>query len=344
MNERFILSVFNKMTEHRPAFQKYLVTDEEDDEVDHRILGDLLIKNFPWPIGVELRRLFSGSLQKLDRGRLDQIFKTIERSMQFISYLLLSQLWEEKRNHNFELSKGFYNEFPRRITVTTLGNFAWLIRNVSELLKSNDRPHFISEMNEAFGPKFFELLDFWAPERNDIGHYQINLPQEEIEKRCVEYEDKLCLILQQMAFLCKYKLVTMRQIVVNKHKHRDAQFNHHVDLLNSSDSDFKTQEMQFESYADSNSVLLMKDFKIPKEYINLSPFVIDTRPEIIDQKEKFGIKKDVFLFSKFHNDKLYYVGTEVTEKVDLSTLSFYPELVLQFKEILEDLSPTKVEA
>ena len=119
MNERFILSVFNKMAEHRPALQKYLVSDEEDDEIDHRILGDLLIKNFPWPIGVELRRLFSGSLQKLDRGRLDQIFKTIERTMQFTSYMLLSQLWEEKREMGFELTKGFYSEFPRRISVTT---------------------------------------------------------------------------------------------------------------------------------------------------------------------------------------------------------------------------------
>ena len=136
----------------------------------------------------------------------------------------------------------------------------------------------------------------------------------------------------------------MRQIMVNKHKHREPQFNHHVDLLNSSDSDFKTQEMQFASFADSNSVLLMRDFKVPKEYINLSPFVIDTRPEILDQKEKFGIKKDVFLFSKFQNEKLFYVGTEVTEKVDLGSLSFYPELLLQFKEMLEDLSATSVDA
>jgi len=51
---------------------------------------DLIIKNFPWPVGVELRRLFSGSMRQLDRMRLDQIFKTIERSMQFLSFVMLS--------------------------------------------------------------------------------------------------------------------------------------------------------------------------------------------------------------------------------------------------------------
>ena len=81
------------MAEQRPSLQKYLVADEEEDLIDHRILGDLLIKSFPWPIGVELRRLFSGTLQRPDRGRLDQIFKTIERTMQFISYVLVSQCW-----------------------------------------------------------------------------------------------------------------------------------------------------------------------------------------------------------------------------------------------------------
>jgi hypothetical protein len=84
--------------------------------------------------------------------------------------------------------------------------------------------------------------------------------------------------------------------------------------------------------------LLMKDFKMENTYLNLSPLVIDTRPEIIDQKEKFALKKDIFLFTKFQNDRLFYIGTEVTEKVDLTTLSFYPELIVQFNEMIETLS------
>src|ERR1022692_805123 len=105
MNEQLIDAVFKKMAEYKPALQKYLITDDDDDEgVDFRILGDLIIKNFPWPIGVELRRLFSGSMRQLDRGRLDQLFKTIERTMQFLSFVLVAQLWEERMKNEIEIT------------------------------------------------------------------------------------------------------------------------------------------------------------------------------------------------------------------------------------------------
>jgi hypothetical protein len=331
------------MAEHRPSLQKYLVKDDDEEFIDHRILGDQLIKNFPWPIGVELRRLFSGTLQRPDRGRLDQIFKTIERTMQFISYVLISQLWEEKRKRELPLPQEFVDQFQRRIETTTLGNFSWVIRIVSRIIRDSGGHHFMTEMDDVLDRKFFQLLDFWAPERNDIGHYQINLTQDEIEKRCVEYEEKLSLILQALSFLSRYKLVTMREIMVRKVKHREAAFHHHIDLLNSSDSDFKATEVAYTSYIDSNSVLLMKDFKEPGEFLNLSPLVIDTRPEVIDQKSKFMLKKDIFLYTRFQNDRLNYIGTEVTEKVDLTMLSFYPDLLDQFRELITTMTqPTDV--
>jgi hypothetical protein len=116
-------------------------------------------------------------------------------------------------------------------------------------------------MGENFDNSFFSALDFWVPERNEVGHYQINLKQEEIERRCVEYEEKLAYILQRIAFLCKYKLVSVREIKVNHPKNQPAKFDHIVDILNSSDSDFIAKEMEEEKYSESHSILLMKSLK-----------------------------------------------------------------------------------
>ena len=58
------------------------------------------------------------------------------------------------------------------------------------------------EMAESFNSKFYNALDFWIPERNEIGHYQINLTQEDIEKRCVEYEEKLTYHSSEDSFPC----------------------------------------------------------------------------------------------------------------------------------------------
>ena len=341
MNEKLIRDVFSKMAECKPALQKYLIADELDQEVDLRILGDLIIRNFPWPIGVELRRLFSGAMRNLDRGRLDQLFKTIERTMQFLSFVLVAQLWEERLKKNIELPGDFTSQFQSRFTTLTLGNYSWLIRAISKMFSQTNTDHFIIEKNTSFNNKFFELLDFWVPERNEIGHHQINLTTDEIERRCVEYQEKLSLILQNIVFFVNYKLVTVRQINVLRKKHRDPSFNHLMDLLNSSDSDFKGTEIQHQIYADSNAVLLLKDFNAPHEYLNLSPLIIDTRTEVIDQKEKFSIKKDIFLYTRFQHGKLLYVGTEVTEKCDLSQLSSYPDLLAQFNEMMQYiLNPT----
>lgn len=338
-NEKLIQQVFNEMLKYKPSLQKMLILDDdEEEEVDPRVLGDLIIKNYPWPIGVELRRLFSASMRQLDRMRLDQIFKTIERTMQFTSFVMISQLWKEIQTSKIEIPESFQYEFQNRMQVLSLGNYSWLIRMVGNIFKDKDLTWFMPEMGENFTKDFYAALDFWVPERNEIGHYQINLTQEDIEKRCVEYEEKLTFILQKIAFFSKYKLVSVREIKVIHPKNQAAQFNHHINLLNSSDSDFKAQEILEQAYTESNSILLMKSIKTIEVYLNLSPLIIDTYSEVIDNKEKFDIKKDVFLYTKLRGDHLMYIGTEVTEKCDLRSLSNYNQLLEQFRDLMKTIS------
>ena len=190
------------------------------------------------------------------------------------------------------------------------------------------------EMADCFDSRFYEALDFWVPERNEIGHYQINLTQEEIEKRCVEYEEKLTFILRRIAFLAKYKLVSVKEIKVIKSKVQNASFHHVFDMLNSSDSDFKANEFDESTFTESHSVLMMKSIKSIDEYLNLSPLIIDTSTEVLDTKEKFEIKKDIFMYSKYREGHLMYLGTEVTEKVDLRSLKNYDVLLMEFRQLV----------
>jgi hypothetical protein len=338
-NEVLIRNVFDEMLKHKTSLAKMVLTDDDDDELpDYRILADLIIKNFPWPIGVELRRLFSGSMRQLDRMRLDQIFKTIERSMQFLGFVMLSQMVKSKEEGKLVIPGCFSNEFKNRFLVLSLGNFSWLIRSIGTLYQDQNIEWFMPEMSDSFDNNFYKALDFWVPERNEIGHYQINLTQEEIEKRCVEYEEKLTFILQRISFLAKYKLVSVKEIRVIKSKINEAAFHHVFDLLNSSDSDFKANEFQESTFTESHSILLMKNIKTLDEYLNLSPLIIDTNTEVLDSKEKFEIKKDIFMYSKFRNDQLMYLGTEVTEKIDLRSLKNYETLLREFRYLLSVIS------
>lgn len=343
INEELVRAVFSEMLKHKVTLSKLAVNVEDDDEVtDYRLLADLIIRNFPWPIGIELRRLFSGSMRQLDRMRLDQIFKTIERSMQFLSFVMLSQLVYEASENHIKITENFKSEFPGRFTSLSLGIFSWMIRAIGKMFADQKVEWFMPEMSENLDNKFYNSLDFWVPERNEIGHYQINLTQEEIEKRCVEYEEKLTFILQRIAFLAKYKLVSVREIKVIKSKVKEAIFHHVINLLNSSDSDFKSNELNEPTFTESHSVLLMKNIKSLDEYLNLSPLIIDTSTEVLDTKEKFDIKKDIFLYSKYRDDHIMYLGTEVTEKCDLRSLKNYEVLLLEFKHLLSAISGTEL--
>jgi hypothetical protein len=102
-NELIIQMVFDEMLKYKPSLQKMLVTEEEE-AFDPRMQGDIIIRNFPWPIGIELRRLFSATMRQPDRLRLDQIFKTIERTLQFICFVLTCQIWKDKKDGKLEIS------------------------------------------------------------------------------------------------------------------------------------------------------------------------------------------------------------------------------------------------
>ena len=334
INEVLIREVFEEMSSFKPSLSRMVFTEEDDEMPDYRILADLIIKNFPWPVGVELRRLFSGSMRQLDRMRLDQIFKTIERSMQFLAFIMLSQAARMKEQGKLEFPDAFSNEFRNRFFVLSLGSFSWMIRSTGKIFMEQKIEWFMPEMAECFDSKFYEALDFWVPERNEIGHYQINLTQEDIEKRCVEYEEKLTFILKRIAFLARYKLVSVKEIKVIKSKVQNATFHHVFDMLNSSDSDFKANEFDESTFTESHSVLMMKSIKSLDEYLNLSPLIIDTSTEVLDAKEKFEIKKDIFMYSKYREGHLMYLGTEVTEKIDLRSLRNYETLLMEFRQLV----------
>ena len=334
INRDLILNVFAEMIKNKPPLSKYIPEKDDEEEVDYRIIGDLVIKNFPWPVGVELRRLFSGSMRQPGKLRLDQIFKTIERSMQFVSFVMVCQVWYDIISKKVTLSDQIKKEFASRFSVLTMGNFCWVIRALATTYTEQKLDWFLPEINEQFDKKFFAALDFWVPERNEIGHYQINLDEREIEKRCVEYEEKLTMILQRIAFFAKYRLVSVRDIKVIKPRMHEAKFHHVIDLLNSSDSDFKGQEIDEAKFSDSHSVLLMKSIKSFDEYLNLSPLIIDTNSETIDAKEKFDLRKDIFMYTKYREGHLMYLGTEVTEKCDLRSLSNYDILLEEYRELM----------
>lgn len=340
INESLFQLVLKEMLKYKPSLQKVLSTGEEEEYSDPRFIGQLVITNFPSPIGVELRRLFSVSLRQPDNLRLQQILFSIERCLQFISIIMISQLWNEVKQNKIIIPENLSKEFGKRIHSLNLENFIWIIQSIRVLFEDNSTTWFVPEIKDNLDNSFFKRIDFQAPEKNESGHYQIDVPFGEMENYCKQIEEKLIYLLQQISFLCNYKLASIQEIKVIKTKYRAPQYVHALNLLSSSFSEPRSMELIQDSCTESHSVLLFKSHLTLNEYLNLTPLVIDTGSFLADDKENFDVKKDILMYQRAHGNNLIYNGSEVTEKCDLRCLKNYSLLLSQFKDMLETISGT----
>jgi hypothetical protein len=338
-NERLFRLVHQEMVKFKPSLQKAIASGVEEEEYDDRkFLGQMIIKNFPLPVGVELRRLFSTSLRDPDSQRLEQILVTIEKSLQLISYILVSQLWNEKKQDKIIIPESFRKIFRQKIYLRNNDNFVWLIQTIKELLEERKIELFVPEMNAGFDEKFIKELDFPVPAKNPEGHFVITGDPSAIDKNCTEIEEKLIILLQRLSFLVNYKLVSVQHIKVSKPKYQNPKYNHVLKLLTCTDSDFNTFELQEPECADSHSVLLMKSQLPLTDHLNLSPLIIDTASFMVDVPATNNIKKDIFIYDGNQDSRLNYRGCRVTEKCDLSGLPDYPMLIAQFRDMMDTIS------
>ena len=337
VNDKFIREVFNELLKVKPSISRFIYVDEgeEDEEPDIREIADLIIRNFPWVIGVELRRLFSGSLRILNHDRAQQIIITLHRTLHFLSFILIIELYERVSEGKVRLDKEFVLALKNKFLELNFEDLTWIIKEVGRLLDHTEIDRFIPEVTDHLDENFYSLIDFPNLGINKLGEYQIVNSEAEIKQVCIDYQEKLINILKKIAFITNYKLVTIKEIKVLKARHKDPRFQHLIDILNSSDSDFRSKQQIFDSFSDSNAVLLMRSLKKPTDFLNLSPLIIDTRDEIIDSREKFNLKKDIFICKGFVNNHIRYTGTDVTEESDLRYLSNYNELVEDLRQIIE---------
>jgi hypothetical protein len=341
INETLVQLVFKEMLKYKPSLRKVLSTGEEEVFTDPRYVGQLVIRNFPSPIGVELRRLFSVSLRLPDKLRLEQIFFSIERCLQFISFIMISQLWNEERQQRIIIPEEFGKEFGKRIQMLNIDNYVWIIRSIRILFDDNSITWFVPEIRDNLDNSFFKDLNFQAPLINESGQYQFEVPVQEMENVCKESEEKLVSLLQEISFLCNYKLASIQNIKVVKAKYKAPQYLHTIRFLGGENIDPRSMEIVRDSCVESHSVLLLKSQITLDEFINLTPLIIDTGSFLAEDEENFDVKNDILLYHMVKGNHLKFNGSEVTEKCDLRTLRNYPLILSQFKDMVETIGGGK---
>ncbi len=318
---------------------------------DQRIIRDIILGRYPLPIGEELRKLLSSDYEEPGMHRLFQVFKTLERAMQFLAFIMIIQLIEEKKNlPDIKIPDHFYRDFEKRFLLPTAGNYYWFIRCIGDIFTDNGIKPFVHELEPVLNTVFYKKFDMYIPERNQLVHFLKSTEQSEIIQKCQVYTDALAEILAELACLANYCLYTVENIKVIKPKWKDAKFWHRIVIKTTSPG---AEDPMLEDFMDSMCVLLVRKVQTGiGNYLNMSPLLFDSRVDVKPSQEKFKpLVLDTYIYSGYKNKrKLTYIGIhsssadlmENLTEMDDTGFVFYEQLKSEIDYILETFSVSHV--
>lgn len=325
-NGELIEELFRALVHYKPSLEKFLLIEEDEGEsIDHRLLAYQAIKCFPWPLGVELRRLFSASFREVSEERYQQSLKTLRKTLRFCFFLMLAEIVEQlQEKPRLESLK---DKGP--LLVQALENLedADLLFGLQTLKPALDECEtlFIPELKGMLDTLLMREIEEWLDGSNS---------GESLSLRCLALDQSLNLILKKMGFLARYRLVNISEIKVLKDKFQAASFEHQFHFLNAVDADFKVHSERLENFADSRSVLLMNSIRDTGHFLNLSPFLVDTYDA---SQQGASTKRDVFVLQKVQKGQLFYEGSDLNRVEDLSKSSLYSIWLQAFQRSLQYL-------
>ncbi|MEM6345441.1 MAG: CHAT domain-containing protein [Bacteroidota bacterium] len=316
----------------------------------------IIIENFPWPISAQLRKLIANSedMNSLGLSRLRQIVHTYFVSSKFLSFLIMSLLWDEHRNEALEFQADFIEILKIRervretydyMPVVELGIKA-LIENDRLNPETNIRPFLAECLTKLYGDlqaknEFYEAFTYLEEIQDQL--YGGLISGEMANELCINCEFSLTVYLKRLAFLAHFLLLSVKDIAFQKQRHQDAKYFLNVGVLSSLTQEYLQDDPEAwvnEKYTDSQSVILVESITDLSTFLSVSPFIID--------KNAFLNKSapNIYMFDFFDGSKNYHylaVGYNILkdkpETADqfISTEAGFEVLQAQFEAISREL-------
>ena len=260
--------------------------------MDRRLIR-AIENDYPYPIASELRIINTEDYLELNGDRLKQLLKTIETSVHFFAIVAVVDLIDNFKQNPFEIPGFYKKEFPFRFTRTSFGKWIALLRDTIKVFKKINRPMFIKELPEFFFPKEYiegpalKAFNRATTIRNKIAHFETVPTKKDIQNLCIEIEEQLEIILQEMNFITKYPLLFVNNVMVQFPKWHIPLYNHSFSEIIGNTSKFYAYKKVLNKLVNTPAVILIKEKE--EEYMNLDPLIIFS-----DEGEKHI--PDVFLY------------------------------------------------
>ena len=247
-----------------------------------RDLRVAVIDAFPTPVGTHLRKLLQS--EDINTDRLYKIVNVYTVAGQFLAYILLAQLWDEKhKDKNLAIGQEYRDELKKFLSLDADlvkdYNFIELVRIIADIFESNNIEPFVKEFKDLRKAYYADSAFFkgcaFLEELKTILKNKVS--SDEVESFCVQAEDHLCEMFKHLGFSTKYTLMTIKNIDLLKKRYQEPEYLHNLVILDKLTAAFGELDDVLYSidFTENESVLLLHNEEDVTPNLNLSPFLID---------------------------------------------------------------------
>ena len=318
---RYIMLVLDEMARYNPDIYTQMMEQRGGESVkrDSREYPELIVRNFPWPLGSQIRLLRQEDSPGAER--LEHLVSAYVRTSQLLYYILLSNLWEQCRLKKIQLPPGF--DAGLKLDARAFASFDFLAKTIDlyRLFHDQGVAPYVAEYErvaETWNDAAAPLQKAHAYLEQLRAELQSGAPTTDLEQRCLTAEQALSVVLRAAAFLASYRMLTVRNISVEATRFEAVKYELDLGPLNAVDSSALSlyQDVARRKKArlsNSQSIVLARDENKLDDCLNLSPFIIDKNTFVSVRKGEgtdTARLAHIFMLSYLESGRLVYLAVD----------------------------------
>jgi hypothetical protein len=278
-------------------------------------LQNMMLDYLPSILSTQIRDLFTVEGKTQGRRRLKELSEAYLTLARLVAAISICNLWDEvylaKKSSGKEVKiRDTYKEELRQFlnldpVAAESYDYFWLTATIKRIFDENKITAYMEEL-EALKESLIKADETYEAYRfmeQEVRTRLLanNILNEEVEDLCLAAEEKMGMLLSACGFMCKYQLVTIKDVELQSpYRAPTASFIHQKSILRGHDYVIMDDEpLQRPEYISNQSVLIVKDIYESATYLNLSPFLID--------ENAYRLKSDL--------PKLYFLGGKTGEQI-----------------------------
>jgi hypothetical protein len=279
-NRELFRSLIITLKEFNPRIRETW-ENEQRRITDFSPYDDDLLKSFPHPISVQLRKLRASRgrddgnemrfYNQVGKDRLWQLLRTYQTVLEILSAIIQAEWWTglisaPAGKPSAGLRKDLYagGRLPKHE----------LVSKMADALRQEGIQVFVVELvnNADLLAQIFKTGVYFEGLQSGIER----MSEAEASGGCQLAENYLTELLKGVAFLTQYKLISVKNISIIKNRvATEPRYTHRIYKYWQTYLDPILQDTTSEFFLDNTSVLLQKKTGGSNEYLNLTPFLID---------------------------------------------------------------------